>query len=177
MSISHLSLVNQKLAYANALITLINTLNSAPQTGSKLQLQALADGALFHLSMAVKFYLRELAEHHHIKNVSAINSVQDLVEVLRQADRVSSESSELLSLARTKGAWLNQLEHYYSQLSKSPEKPKEKKAFGNENLIELVELAESDGFLSLQLTAELLTSWLDSFRTLIIRQRETSAEY
>lgn len=177
MPISHLSLVNQKLAYASALITLMNTFNSATQTGSKLQQQALADAAVFHLSMAMKFYMRELAEHHHIKNVSAINSAQDLIEVLQQADRLSSESAELLSLAQTNGTWLNQLEHYYDQLSKSPEKPKEKKAFGNENLIQLVELAESDDWVSLQITPELLTAWLDNFRILIIRQRETSAEY
>lgn len=174
MSISHLSLVNQKLAYASSLITLMTTSN---YTGSKLQQQALADAAVFHLSMAMKFYMRELAEHHHIKDVSAINSAQDLVEVLQREDRLSAESSELLSLAQTNGTWLNQLTHYYDQLSKSPEKPKEKKAFGNENLIQLVELSESDDWVSLQITPELLTAWLDNFRILIIRQRETSAEY
>lgn len=177
MSISHLSLVNQKLAYASSLVTLVNTFISDTQTGSKLQQQALADAAVFHLSLALKFYLRELAEQHHIKNISAINSAQDLAEVLQQADRVSSESSELSWLLQTSGTWLNQLAHYYDQLSKSPEKTKEKKAFGNENLIKLVELTELEGLPVLQLTPELLTAWLGSFRAMVIRQRETSAEY
>lgn len=177
MSISHLSLVNQKLAYAGAVIALLSTPDANLQTGHKLKQQALGDAAAFHLAIAVHFYLRELAERYHIKHLSAIHTVQDLAAVLQQADRVSSESSELILLAETNGAWLNQLTQYYDHIFKSPEKPKEKKAFGNENLIELVELAAFDDIPSLQITPALLTSWLDNLRALIIRQRETSAEY
>lgn len=173
MSISHLSLVNQKLAYASAIIRLLNE-HSARQP---LEHQALVDAAAFHLAMGLHFYLRELAEHHRIKNLSAINSVQDLVAALQQSDSTSSESSELLSLTETNETWLNQLTGYYAQLSKSPGKPKAKKAFGQENLIELVELTEADETPLLKLTPELLVSWLDSFRALVLRQRDTSAEY
>jgi hypothetical protein len=173
MSISQLSLVNQKLAYASVIIKLLND----PHTSQKLEQQALADAAAFHLAMGLHFYLRELAEHNRIKNLSAINSVQDLVTALQQSDSVSSESSELLSLAQTGDTWLNHLTSYYAQLSKSPEKPKEQKAFGQENLIELVELTEIDEQPLLKLTPELLVSWLDSFRALVVRQRDTSAEY
>jgi hypothetical protein len=127
--------------------------------------------------MALHFYLRELAEHHRIKNLSAINSLQDLDAALHQMDRTSSESSELFELAQKRETWLNQLMRYYDQLSQSPEKPKEKKAFGQENRINLIELAEEESQASPQVTPELLASWLDSFRALVIRQRETSAEY
>jgi hypothetical protein len=173
MSISHLSLVNQKLAYASAIIKQLNE----PQTRQQFEWQALADAAVFHLAMGLHFYLRELAEHHRIKNLSAINYVEDLVAALQQSDGASSESSELLSLAQTKDTWLSQLIGYYARLSKSPEKPKEKKAFGQENLIELLELTEVDEPPLLILTPELLASWLDSFRALVVRQRDTSAEY
>lgn len=177
MSISHLSLVNQKLAYASSIIRILSASFIESKTAQKLDQQALGDAAVFHLAMAVHFYLRELAEYHHIKNLSDVNSVQDLTVALQQADRVSSESSELLSLAQTNGSWLSQLMRHYNQLSTSPEKPKEKKAFGHENLIELVELTEVDELPLLLLTPELLSSWLDNFRDLIIRQRETGAEY
>lgn len=177
MSISHLSLVNQKLAYAGAIITTLNTPLPEQKAAQQLQQQALSDAAVFHLQMALHFYLRELAGHHHIKNLSTINSVSDLAAALQQADGVSSESSELSSLVQTNNTWLNQLTRYYDQLFKSPEKPKEKKAFRQENLIELVELTEVNEPPSLQLTPELLASWLHSFRALVIRQRETSAEY
>jgi hypothetical protein len=177
MPISHLSLVNQKLAYASSIITLLNTSLAEPGSRHELEQQALGDAVIFHLTMALHFYVRELAGHHHIKNLSVINSVHDLVAALHQVDKVSSESSELLELATTNNTWLNQLMHHYDQLFKSPEKPKEKKAFKQESLIELVELTEVEGQPHLQLTPELLASWLDSFRTLVIRQRTTSAEY
>ena len=173
MSISHLSLVNQKLAYASAIIKQLNE----PQIRQKLEWQALADAAVFHLAMGLHFYLRELAEHHRIKNLSAINCMGDLVAALQQSDSDSSESSELISLAQTKDTWLNQLIGYYAQLSKSPEKSKERKAFGQESLIELIDLTEADEPPLLKLTPELLASWLDSFRILVVRQRDTSAEY
>lgn len=173
MSISHLSLVNQKLAYASAIIRLLNE----QPTRQLLEHQALVDAAAFHLAMGLHFYLRELAEHYRIKNLSAINSVQDLVAALQQLNSTSSESSELLSLTEANDTWLNQLTGYYAQLSKSPQKPKEKKAFKQENLIELVELTQADETPLLKLTPELLLSWLDSFRALVIRQRDTSAEY
>lgn len=177
MPISHLSLVNQKLAFAGFTITLLNGSLDRQKSGQKLEFQALCDAAVFHMMMALHFYLRELAEHHQIKNSSAIHSIQDLSTALRQLDKVSSVSSEILTLSELDGSWLNQLIQYFDQLSKSPEKLKEKKAFGQEHLIEIVELTEVDGQRPIDLTPELLTLWFESFRALVIRQRETNAEY
>jgi hypothetical protein len=178
MSISHLSLVNQKLAFAGATIGLLNNSPDEKKRGlCKLEAQALVDAVVFHLMMALHFYLRELAEQHQITAPTAIHSVRDLIIALQQANKVSSESSELLALTQLSGSWLNQLTQYYDHIFKSPEKPKEKKAFGKENLIALIELTETQGQVLPNLTLELLASWLESFRALVIRQRETSAEY
>jgi len=177
MSISHLSLVNQKLAFASALLTNLNPVTTALTTTQKLQQKALTDAVVFHLITALHFYTRELAELQRVKNLSAINSVRDLVIALEQMEGASSEVSELLALTQTDNAWLSQLTGYYRQLFQSPEKPKERKSFGQENLIEFVELTEAEGQTPLQLTPELLVSWLDSFRALVARQRETNAEY
>lgn len=177
MSISHLSLVNQKLAFAGVTLSLLNSPSGEQINSRKLELQALADAAVFHMMMALHFYLRELAEHHQIKNPAAIHSVQDLNTALQQLDKASSVSSEIVALSQLNGSWLNQLIQYYELLSQSPEKPKEKKAFGQEHLIEIVELAEVNGPAPINLTPELVTLWLESFRALVIRQRETSAEY
>ena len=178
MPSSHLSLVNQKLAYASSIIDLLSEPLADLHSAQRLERQALGDAAVFHLVMALHFYLRELAEHHYLKNLSAIHSVEDLLAALLQVEKVSSESSELLLLTQTAGTWLNQLLGYYDQLSKSPEKRKEKKSFGQDNLIELVELSgDVEGQSALKLTSELLLLWLNSFRLLIARQRETSAEY
>lgn len=176
MSISHLQLVNQKLAFAGAIIHSL-TRAAAEPTAQKLSLQALKDAAVFHMITALHFYNRELAELHHIKNLHAINSVQYLASALIEAEKFSSAASELLELSQTKGCWLHQLTHYYAGLLTSPEKPKEKKAFNLEGLIELVDVSEVDEQEAALLTPEVLNSWLDSFRALIIRQRDTCAEY
>ena len=177
MSISHLSLVNQKLAFANALVTSLSSVTTELTTTQKLHQKALTDAVVFHLITALHFYTRELAELQRIKNLSAINSVQDLVVALEQMDGASSEVSELLVLAQTDNAWLNQLTSYYRQLFQSPEKSKERKSFGQENLIEFVELTDAESQAALQLTPKLLALWLDNFRALLARQRETNAEY
>lgn len=177
MTISHLSLVNQKLAYANVIIRNLEDSTSAINAAQKLNQQALGDAVVFHLMTALHFYLRELAEHQSIKNLSAINSTQDLIESLEQADRISSESIELHALSQTPGSWLCQLLNYHDHLLQSPKKRKEKKSFGQENLIVLVELTEAEDQAPLALSKDALKSWLSSFHDLIIRQRETSAEF
>ncbi len=177
MTISHLSLVNQKLAYAKAIIRNLEDLGSEASATPKLNRQALADAAVFHLVSAFHFYLRELADKQAIRNLSAVNSTHNLIDTLQQAEKTSSESVELHTLSQTADSWLSQLLGYYERIFKSPEKPKEKKSFGQENLIELVELTEACDQLSIELTADILNSWLHNFRDLIIRQRETSAEF
>jgi hypothetical protein len=170
MSISHLSLVNQKLAHAGAIISLLNE----SQSRQKLERQALFDAAVFHLQLGLHFYLRELADYHRIKNLSKIDSVQGLLLAMHEADRVSSEASELASLSEVGDSWLSQLSGAYAQLFKSPEKAKEKKAFGHEGLIELREVDENAPIV---FSPEHLDSWLNSFKALVIRQRNTCAEY
>lgn len=173
MAISYLSLTNQKLAYAQAIIRNLES----PTAKQKLESCALYDAAVFHLAVALHFYLRELAEHGGIKNLAAINSIEDLVKALQQINRSSAEVAELYRLQGTANNWLHDLTGYYDQVFQSPEKPKEKKSFVQENRIELIELSDTDRQTQLELTPKLLSSWLNEFRALVTRQRETNAEY
>lgn len=177
MTITHLSLVNQKLAYARAIIRKLEDPTSELNAAQRLNRQALGDAVVFHMIVALHFYVRELAEHQSIKNLAAINSTQDLLTSLQQADRVSSESIELHTLSQTPDSWLYQLLGYHDQILKSPEKPKEKKSFGQENLIALVELTDPSDRAPFELSTSRLSSWLNGFRDVITRQRETSAEF
>lgn len=175
MSISHLQLVNQKLAFANSIIASLTTSDDTATT--KLQQQALTDAAVFHLATALHFYVRELAEQHRIMGLQGISSITDLASTLQKLDKYSSEVSELFELEQTNNSWLNQLTRYHAQLFRSPEKAKEKKAFGQENAINVIELSDADEAASLNLTVDVLVTWLNEFRSLITRQRETTAEY
>lgn len=177
MPINHLQLVNQKLAFANSIIASLELQPSDLTTTQALQQRALKDSVVFHLATALRFYVRELAELHRVANVRAINSIDDLAAALNGLDKVSPEVSELVEVGHAPDSWLNQLIRYYNQLFDSPEKAKEKKAFGQENTINLIELREVDDVIPIELTIGVLAVWLDNFRALIARQRETSAEY
>jgi hypothetical protein len=177
MSINHLQLVNQKLAFASSIIASLTASSDNTATISKLQQQSLKDAAVFHLATALHFYVRELAEQHRITGLQVIFSIADLVSTLQKLDKYSSEASELLEIEQTNNSWLNQLTRYHTQLFRSPEKVKEKKAFGQGNAINVIELTEAEEIASLDLTVNLLEIWQNEFRALIARQRETTAEY
>jgi hypothetical protein len=176
MAVLHFPLVNQKLAYAKALLAQLVSLDSA-QRGSKLLAQALTEGAMFHLVLAYRFYLRELAESMRLKNLTDLESVNQLSERMAAQDRYSSEVEELLGLANDSGSWLARLLGAYERLSKSPTPIVEPKAFVQSELgIPLIDItaelpaAELMDLARMQELASLFTA-------LIQRQRETTAEY
>lgn len=176
MSISNLSLVNQKLAFANAI--LINMeLSAAQLTGAqKIHQQALKDAVIFHLFTALCFYVRELADQYRVK-AAVFNTVDELYVALGDVGLNSSETNELMTLKEMPGSWLHSLLFCEQMIFKSPVKAKEKKAFILESTIELVDAIEIDQQESLELTRELLMDWLNSFRDMLSRHRNTYAEY
>jgi hypothetical protein len=174
MFISNLSLVNQKLAYAGATIDLlINPFRDECKLHSVLQ-QGLRESVVFHLNMALHFYVRELAEYHQVKLFADINSIEDLHRVLVEAGNVSLEATELMGLTKIPGTWVEQLVTYHNCLFNSPAKPREKKAFISESIIQATQLDDTP---HLELSNEILQQWLSKFRDLVIRHREINAEY
>ncbi|ACE82990.1 DUF6586 family protein [Cellvibrio japonicus] len=178
MANKHLSLVNQKIAYAGTLIAMAAALDSL-QSSQRIQQRALEDGALMHLGLAYTFYLRELGENYHLKNVALIQDVVNLVDVLSQAGKSPAEAEELLHLGSDSGSWLAQMLRAVRDLSSSPAPEKPQKAFPQgDNLIAVVDIASSErDSVDSSVSGVLLESWVKEFRQLVLRQRETSAEY
>lgn len=170
---SHLSLVNQKVSFASAALSL---LESGPDARERKPLvhKALCESVLLHLYTAFHFYLRELAGSNGIKNPETIDSLSSLVGVLNQSGKHPSEVIELQDLATHQGSWLNSFLAQYEDVFKSPPMPIEKKSFGTENFIELVDVT---GQQVKSLDIDLLQYWLSEFKSLVLRQRETGAEY
>lgn len=173
---SHLSLVNQKLGFATAILAQIsNTPNRV--TGKQALLhRALCESILLHLYSAYHFYLRELAENNRIGEPESVTSLNVLMTILDQREKHPSEVAELKNLADQPRTWLGQLLTYYTKVFQSPPRQKEKKAFGSDNLIALVELPQDEPDLK-ELGPDLLSFWINEFKALIARQRETGAEY
>lgn len=175
---SHLSLVNQKLGFATATLSLLENLTEIDEGKLSLIQKATCESALLHLYTAFHFYLRELGESNGIKNPAIIDSLPALVTALNQLERHPSEVIELQDLAAYQGGWLNTFLEQYEKVFKSPPKKTEKKSFGAENFIELVDLTEQqEESLEKALNIGSLKCWLNEFKSLVLRQRETGAEH
>ncbi len=172
---THFSLVNQKLSYAASLLRIdLPELNQ--RKGLRFQQAAILEATILHLYSAYQFYLRELAENNGVKNPGQITSFRSLRDELAKTQTLSADLMELENLLADSTSWLACALSYYQAIFKSPVKPVEKKTFiKNEALIVLVEETVAEE--SEQLNSELVKSWLSEFQSLILRQRETGAEY
>ncbi|OZY85036.1 hypothetical protein CBP51_17970 [Cellvibrio mixtus] len=179
MSISNFSLVNQKLAFAKTLCVLAGEASlssSISHSALRLRQDALLSSCAFQLSLAFHFYLREIADRSYLKNSGAISSLDELAQSLTQSDKYPSEIIELRELASQSGSWLEQLLRYTQAASQSPRKEKEQKSFPQDNLILAVDITASEEQ-SLSLTLEVVEFWAEAFRAMVLRQRDTSAEF
>lgn len=175
MAISHLSIVNQKLVYAGTLLGLATAINPS-STPERLKLQALVDSALLHLGLAYVFYLRELGENYRLKHLSSINRAEQLAVALAAANKSPSEAQELILLEQDSQSWLNAVLAAYDSLQRSPEPEKVQKAFPVDGLISVVDVSDAVEQSS-PVSANHLAIWLSEFRALVVRQRDTSAEF
>lgn len=176
MAISHLSIVNQKFVHAGTLLGLASTLKSPTSTSQRLQLRALLDSTILHLGLAYVFYLRELGENYRIKNLDQIDLTSQLVSALAGANKSPSEAQELISLEQDVQSWLHHMLSAHAALRRSPEPEKVKKAFPVDGLISIVDISDSAEPVSAAGVGE-ITAWLTEFRALVLRQRDTSAEF
>ncbi len=172
---THLSLVNQKLGFASTLLLL--AADSELISVGSLRCRAIQESILLHLYTAFHFYQRELAELNGIKMPELIGSMDSLVNGLNQLGKQPSEVLELQSICAEKGSWLNQLLNHYKLIFISPPKAVEKKAFVQEGMIELVDVSQDAIEVNAELDLKILAEWLNEFKALILRHRETGAEY
>jgi hypothetical protein len=178
MAISNFSLVNQKLAFAKSLFTL--TRERAPvfaEGAQQLQQDALLSSCALQLRLAFHFYLREIADRMAMKNSAAISSLEELESSLAQQDKTSSDVTELRDLVQQSESWLAQLLRWAQASQQSPRKEKEKKSFHSENLILAVDITAHEEQQVSVLTLAEIEHWLESFRVLVLRQRDISSEF
>lgn len=176
MANSSLSLVNQKLAYARALIKQASPLSDTTTTSERLQLRALLDASVFHLMCGIHHYLREIAENYRVKNVGTIEDTAGLLAALAAIDKEPSEATELSFLLQDSSSWLSQMQNYYARLGSFVEVEVKTQVKGvDENLIAVREIPAAD--VAQEPDWNMVNEWEGAFTQLIARQRETSAEY
>ncbi len=169
-----LALVNQKLAYARATKTLLDTLSLPANASQRLQQQALLDAGAFHLMCAYRHYLRELGENYALPRVTHIDSEEALRKAFVAQGKSPAELQELQQLCDRGDTWLSRLKTAYRdcwQLADNP--PAASASDGKIQILDLDAPEVSGGPVNRTKLAE----WYGALTELIDRQRETSAEY
>ncbi len=161
-----LTRVNQKLMQAKLLLqdmdqTMLSTVHA----------NSLMEAAAFHLVCAYQHYLREIAENYHLKNIIGLQSESDLIKAFEAAKKYPAEAQELMDLRAAPASWLSRLHAYYDSLWR-PSLMSETRA--PENLIAFVDPDAED---QPPISLSVITDWQSEFTALVLRQRETSAEF
>lgn len=175
MSVNSLSLVNQKLAYARALLALVPVRGNHEKAADALQRKALLDATVSHLVCAHQHYLRELAESLRLTLSTSIKTERDLIDALTGLGKTSSEVHELLALRTKDDSWLASLYRSYEQQWTMSVTPPVSRTPTGENLIGAVAVDHNSEATEASLTN--VTIWYNALADVIQRQRETCAEY
>ena len=161
-----LTRVNQKLMQAQQLLQVVDLNSLTP-----IHRNALLEGAAFHLMCAYQHYLREIAETYSLKNVVSLRSEGDLIGAFEAAKKYPAEAEELVTLRKDVKSWLVQLQAYYDSLWRLPVVNENR---DSDNLISLVDMDSVD---LIDIDLGVIQGWQRDFMSLVLRQRETSAEF
>lgn len=162
-----LTRVNQKLAQAKVLLSGVDEESLTP-----IHRNSLMEAAAFHLASAYQHYLRELTEIYGLKHAIGVRTELDLIKAFEAAKKYPVEADELSALRGDANSWLAQLHTYYDSLWQLPVQANPQ---ANENLISLVDVEAAKELPPVSLMV--IKHWHTEFVALVMRQRETSAEF
>ncbi|RYY75651.1 MAG: hypothetical protein EOO52_09740 [Gammaproteobacteria bacterium] len=161
-----LTRVNQKLAQAKLLVTGVDEKALTP-----VHRNSLLEASAFHLVCAYQHYIREVAETYGLKHAIGLQDESDLVKAFDAAKKHPAEAEELAALRSDSTSWLVQLQIYYDSLWQVP------KLVTPQTSEELIGLVDLDRAAAAPVTFESVLQWHSKFVALVLRQRETSAEF
>ena len=172
----HVPLVNQKLANAAELLVMAQSCAEPRGAQQVIGLRALLESTMLQLHQAYLFYLRELGENYGLKAPGQVVDTSALATALEASGRSAGEAAELIALQNDKNSWLARIQLAFNAYGRSPERRKEPKAFSREAQIQVIDVTQLDEGAPVLTLADLIL-WQADFRALVLRQRETSAEY
>jgi hypothetical protein len=175
MTITNSSLVNQKLAFSQALLSMASGIDSACRGSERLQRRALIDAAVAQLACAHRHYLRELVESCGVKPMQSMETEEGINEHLANLGKNSVEIEELLQLRRQRTSWLGRVLNCYGDQWSMPLPIPKVQPITDASLINVIEICDEPE--SAVVTLDEVEVWHQLFKELVQRQREISAEY
>jgi len=162
-----LAAVNQKRLFARLL------LDRAQESGGQRHLeQALLQGAVTHLRLAVQFYLCEVAAAYQCRDAVMATSPGALATLLAEMDKTPGEVSEILTLSGEGHSWLNHLFSCHQTISLAPDVMLVR--HDDANHISAVTAPEGEDW-SL-IGCEQVEGWLTAFDEMVDRHRGVMVE-
>lgn len=177
MSFSQAALANQKLTFARLAL---NSARAQPSDGdihTRLALHAHLDAGVNHLSQALAFFLREIAEQYKVKIGTPALDPGLIFEELYRQHANTAEVAELKSLLENPG-WLRDMieaardpRQLASQFKSASESPSHTATEAPAGLIPVRSLSAASPE-----PTDLLGQWLQNLQLLIDRLRMTLVE-
>ena len=160
--------VNRELYVATAHLRLLPEGNSANE---RRLCQGLLESALFHLVVAHRTYLRELAANYELPAAEQATTLESLEKAFAAADKEPGELAELLKQGRT--GWLAELLTAFDA-ALTPDSGGITAAPTDSGRIVLRDLGSQP---TVALSKERISAWIESYRELIERHRAIMVEY
>jgi len=157
--------VYQKLAHARALLGLVQVCGQA--IPERQRSEALIQGALLHVGIAYRLYLRELAHRYGLPKPDVIIELEGLRQSLLQGGNVAPEVIEMERLEGVEAWAASMLAAEQGALNPSVAEVSVQRA----GLIAVSSVVPS------VLTAELVSHWCQCLSELSERQRSSGAEF
>jgi hypothetical protein len=171
---SYLAAVNQKLLFAKKLIQLVD---SAEGSANDRHIQAvIAQSIATQLYHAWNWHIKDVASNYKVKDPSAINSVDDLVDILKADGKEPGEATELKNLFYSPTSWVRELVDAYFQLADLPEIRKAEMDVDRLPVLAL-ETGAAGGKKIIDWNLSTAINWSKQMVELVDRQREMMIEF
>jgi hypothetical protein len=171
---SYLAAVNQKLLFAKKLTQLVD---SAEGSANDRHVQAvIAQSIATQLYHAWNWHIKDVASNYKVKDPSAINSVDDLVEILKADGKEPGEATELKNLFYSPTSWVRELVDAYFQLADLPEIRKAEMDVDRLPVLAL-ETGAAGGKKIIDWNLSTAINWSKQMVELVDRQREMMIEF
>ncbi|HSG02540.1 MAG TPA: DUF6586 family protein [Marinobacterium sp.] len=160
---------NRALSFARIQLKQLEQVRQTEGWSQDLEVEALETAVVFHLSVALHAYRREIAERYTLPT-EGVETLQDLIDAQTKQGQTTSEVTEFQVLSESTNSWLAQIEQRYLSCWGGTPKAKNR---GSASEISLVQIEPG----RVEINELSLATLYSELYSLISRQRAAMQEW